>query len=153
MENLMVKKIFDNAILPTRGTDESAGLDLYAYIPEDKLDPEGKLNINPHETVPVSSGIAIGLPPNTFGGIVARSGMAKNRHLAPANKLGVVDRDYTGEVIILLHNHSNDIQSIENGERIAQLLVLPYINTNVLEVNTLQETLRGDGGFGSTGEK
>lgn len=153
MENLMVKKIFDNAILPTRGTDESAGLDLYAYIPEDKLNPEGKLSINPHETVSVSSGIAIGLPPNTFGAIVARSGMAKKRHLAPANKFGVVDRDYTGEVIILLHNHSNEIQSIENGERVAQLLVLPYINTNILEVDTLQETLRGDGGFGSTGEK
>ena len=143
--NINIKKLTDTAIIPTKGSEYSAGFDLYADIAE-------SIAILPNETRKVGTGIAVTPPPNTFGAIVARSGLATKRGLAPANKFGVCDFDYTGEYIVALHNHSNKIQTIEPHERIAQLIFIPYITGNFIEVNELTETERGNGGFGSTGE-
>ena len=99
------------------------------------------------------TGLAIELPENTVGLIYARSGMATKRHLAPANKVGVIDADYRGEIIVALHNHSEEAQTIEVGERIAQLVVAPFYHVEFEEVDELSETVRGQGGFGSTGTK
>lgn len=142
-----VKKLRDNAIIPTRGSAGAAGYDLYAC-----LDTDG-ITIKAGETVLVGTGLAISVPPNTFGGIFVRSGLANKKGLAPANKVGICDEDYTGEYMISLHNHSNQDAVIENGERIAQLVVIPYVPCELQEVEELNETERGAGGFGSTGSK
>lgn len=146
MQNISVKfkKLNQNAIVPTYGTQYSAGADLYAC--------EGKdVTIEPHQTVFVHTGIAIELPDTTVGVICARSGLASKRSLAPANKVGIIDCDYRGELIVALHNHSNELQTIADKERIAQLLILPCFVANFEEVEELEQTVRGTDGFGSTG--
>lgn len=142
---IKIQKLFADAILPTRGTDKSAGLDLYAYL-------EGEITIEPGETKKIGSGIAVACPEGTFGAVFARSGLATKQGLRPANCVGVVDEDYTGEVIVALHNDSNEARVIKPQDRIAQLVFIPYRNDEIVEVRSLEPTDRGDGGFGSTGE-
>lgn len=139
------KKLHPNAKQPTYGTVYSAGADLYAC--------EGAKDIMPGDTVVIHTGIALEIPTNHVGLIFARSGLATKRGLAPANKVGVIDSDYRGEIKIVLHNHSRYSQSVEQGERVAQLLVIPYGRVYFEEVEELTDTERGNGGFGSTGEK
>ena len=140
------KKINPNASIPTYGSSYAAGCDLSACIDQ-------AISIPPHTTIKVPTGLAIELPENTVGLIYARSGMATKRHLAPANKVGVIDADYRGEIIVALHNHSEEAKTIEVGERIAQLVVAPFYHVEFEEVDELSETVRGEGGFGSTGTK
>lgn len=142
--NVKIKYLNDLAKTPERGSDFAAGYDLYAAISE-------PYDIAPHSTVKVPTGISIELPIETFGGIFARSGLATKKGLAPANKVGVIDSDYRGEVIVALHNDTDEIQSIEPGERVAQLIVIPFYPIVFEEVDKLEETERGEGGFGSTG--
>lgn len=141
-----IKKLNPNAVIPTYGTPYSAGCDLYACIDEE-------LTIPAHCTVKVPTGLAIELPEGMVGLIYARSGLATKRHLAPANKVGVIDADYRGELIVALHNHSNDDQVIAVKERIAQLVIAPVYQADFEEVEELSETVRGAGGFGHTGTK
>ena len=140
------KKINPNASIPTYGSSYAAGCDLSACIDQ-------AISIPPHTTIKVPTGLAIELPENTVGLIYARSGMATKKHLAPANKVGVIDADYRGEIIVALHNHSEEAQTIEVGERIAQLVVAPFYHVEFEEVDELSDTVRGEGGFGSTGTK
>lgn len=139
------KKVREDAIIPTRGSEKAAGLDLYACT-------DNYIHIGPHCTAKIGTGIAMKLPEGTFGAIVARSGLATKEDMAPANKIGVVDCDYVGEIIVALHNHSGQIRIIHPKQRIAQLLVLPYYSVILNEVEELEETERGDSGFGSTGK-
>ena len=146
MQTVKVKKLNEKAIIPTYGSSFAAGADLYACC-------EGEISINPGETVLIKTGIAMEIPENFVGLVYARSGIATKRGLAPANKVGVIDADYRGEIMVSLHNHSNLVQSISEGERIAQLVIAPYLTANFVEAETLDETARGAGGFGSTGKK
>lgn len=141
-----VKRLSDTAVLPVRGSAQAAGYDLCADIRE-------KLLIGPGETVKVETGLAFALPEGYFGGIFARSGLSTKKGLRPANCTGVVDSDYRGQVIVALHNDSDAEQVIEPGERIAQMILLPYLAAEFLEVEELDETARGEGGFGSTGTR
>ncbi|MBQ3017755.1 MAG: dUTP diphosphatase [Clostridia bacterium] len=141
-----IKKLNENAIIPTYGSEYAAGADLYACIDEDVV-------ILPGETKLIKTGIAIELPIGYAAFIYARSGLASKRGLAPANKVGVVDCDYRGEIMVALHNHSKIEQSISKGERIAQMVIAPYITAEFDVVDELSETVRGAGGFGSTGTK
>lgn len=140
-----IKKLSDTAIIPTRGSKYAAGYDLYADIKE-------AIQINPGDTLKVSSGIAIAIPEGCFGGIYPRSGLATKQGLAPANKVGVIDSDYRGPIIVALYNHSNIPQIIHPGDRIAQLIIQPYWQFDWDEVDELNETERGDGGFGHSGK-
>ena len=144
--NLKIKKLNANAKIPTYATECSAGADLYALLDE-------AVTVQPAETVLIKTGIALEIPNNYVGLIYSRSGLATKRHLAPANKVGVIDSDYRGEILVALHNHSNSPQIIENGERIAQLVITPYIQAEFIEADALSDTERSDGGFGSTGTK
>jgi dUTP pyrophosphatase len=144
LENINIKLLSKNAKVPTKGSEYAAGYDLYANT-------TGIIVIAPHSTIKVGTGISIELSENTFGAIFARSGLATRRGLRPANCVGVIDADYRGEIIIALHNDTNEIMSIEPNERIAQLVVMPFIPVNFTVVEELNETKRGDGGFGSTG--
>lgn len=141
-----IKKLNDKAVVPTYGSEYAAGADLYACI-------DGEITIKPHTTVLVPTGIAVELPQGFAGLIYARSGLATKKGLAPANKVGVVDCDYRGEVKVALHNHSEEAQTIAAGERIAQFVITPYLTAQFIECETLSETVRGAGGFGSTGRK
>ena len=141
-----IKKLNSEAIIPTYGSEYAAGADLYACI-------EGDIKIEPHTTIVIPTGIAIELPQGYAGLIYARSGLATKKGLAPANKVGVVDCDYRGEVKVALHNHSKVPQTVSTGERIAQLVITPYLTAKFVECDTLSETVRGEGGFGSTGRK
>lgn len=142
--NIKVKKLKPNATIPTRGSEYAAGYDLYACL-------DAPIFIRPHETAKIGTGLAFELPENTFAGIFARSGMATKKHLAPANKTGVCDCDYRGEYIVALHNHSEEPMEVDPGERIAQMILLPYIPMEFEETEELSDTVRGNGGFGSTG--
>ena len=144
--NIKIKKLNPNATIPTYGSEYAAGADLYACI-------EDALTIAPGETVLVKTGLAMELPIGYAGLIYARSGLASKRGLAPANKVGVIDSDYRGEVMVALHNHSSIDQTIEPNERIAQLVITPYIKGIFSETDDLSDTVRGEGGFGSTGKK
>ena len=144
--SVRIKKLDDSAIIPTYGSEFAAGADLYACT-------DVKIEIAPHETKLIHTGIAMEIPVGYAGLVYARSGIASKRGLAPANKVGVVDCDYRGEIMVALHNHSEEVQSIENGERIAQLVIAPYITADFILADELDETVRGDGGFGSTGKK
>ena len=144
--NVNIKKLNPNATIPTYGSEYAAGADLYACI-------EDALTIAPGETVLVKTGLAMELPIGYSGLIYARSGLASKRGLAPANKVGVIDSDYRGEVMVALHNHSSIDQTIEPNERIAQLVITPYIKGIFSETDDLSDTVRGEGGFGSTGKK
>jgi dUTP pyrophosphatase len=141
-----IKKLRADAVLPTRGSEQAAGYDLYAASAE-------AIGIKPHETVMVGTGLAAAIPEGYFGGVFARSGLASKRGLRPANCVGVVDSDYRGELIVALHNDSDEVKTIEAKERIAQLVIMPYLSIEFEEVEELDETKRGEGGFGSTGQK
>ena len=141
-----IKKLSERAVVPSYGSEYAAGADLYACV-------ESDIEIKPHTTVVVPTGIAIELPQGFAGLIYARSGLATKKGLAPANKVGVVDPDYRGEVKVALHNHSETVQTVGAGERIAQLVITPYLTAQFVECETLSETVRGEGGFGSTGRK
>lgn len=140
---VQIKKLKDSAIIPTRGSEQAAGYDLYAAIDEG-------ITIQPHETVKVGTGLAMVLPDDTFGAIFARSGLATKQSLRPANCVGVCDSDYRGEYIVPIHNDSDEVKTINPGDRIAQLILLPFYPINFEEVKDLNETERGEGGFGST---
>lgn len=143
--SVKLKKLNKNAIIPKYGTQFSAGADLYAC--------EGKaITVQPHQTVFVHTGVAIEIPEGLVGLVYARSGLASKRSLAPANKVGVIDCDYRGEIIVSLHNHSNEPQTIEDKERIAQLVIAPCFVADFEEVENLTDSDRGQGGFGSTGK-
>ena len=142
---IKVKKLSKTAKLPTRGSAYAAGYDLYA-------DLDHTVEIAPHETAMVSTGLAMEIPEGYFGAIFARSGLASKEGLRPANCVGVVDSDYRGTFMIAVHNDSEVSRAVEPGERIAQLVVLPYLPVEFRTVDALTETARGSGGFGSTGK-
>ena len=139
---IKMKKLYEDSQIPTRGSEYAAGYDLYAH--------EGA-TIKPHETAKIGTGVAIQPPKDTFGAVFARSGLATKQGLRPANCVGVCDYDYTGEYIVALHNDSNEERTIEAGERIGQVVFIPYVNVSFVEVDELEATDRGDSGFGSTG--
>ena len=140
------KRLNDLAKIPTRGSKFSAGYDLYAATNKD-------IQIPPHSTVRIETGLAMDFPVGWFGAIFARSGIATKRGLRPANCVGVCDFDYKGEYIVAVHNDSNETMTVLAGERIAQLILLPYQDIDFKEVDELAKTDRGSGGFGSSGEK
>ena len=142
--NVNIKKLKENATIPTYGSANAAGADLYACVDQTTVIASG-------ETKLIPTGLAMELPEGYAGLIYARSGLASKKGLAPANKVGVIDSDYRGEVMVALHNHSNIDASIEPNERIAQLVITPYIVANFNTVDELDTTARGTGGFGSTG--
>ena len=141
-----IKKLNENAVMPTYGSPYSAGADLYACTDEE-------ITIMPGQTVLVKTGLAMELEIGYVALIYARSGLATKRGLAPANKVGVVDCDYRGEIMVSLHNHSDKPQTVAPRERIAQMVISPYIKAEFEETDTLSETVRGEGGFGSTGTR
>lgn len=139
-----IKKLNTNAKVPTRGSEEAAGYDLYS---------NSDVEIRPEGTIKVNTGIAMEIPKGYFGAIYARSGLATKEGLRPANCVGVIDSDYRGEIIVALHNDSNIVRVVEKGERIAQIVIMPYLSVEFEEVDNLDETKRGNGGFGSTDKK
>jgi len=145
MTSIRVKILREGAKLPTYGSAEAAGADLYACL-------EKPVTIAPGETTFVPTGIALEVPGSCAGLIYARSGLACKRGLAPANKVGVVDSDYRGEILVALHNHGIQSQTIENGERIAQFVITPVLTPAYEVTEELSETVRSGGGFGSTGK-
>lgn len=144
VEKVRFKKLSENAVVPSYGTAYSAGADLYSAMQEDVI-------IAPETTKFIKTGIAIEIPEGLVGLIYARSGMACKKGLAPANKVGVIDSDYRGEIIVALYNHSDSAVTVAKGDRIAQLVLTPYIKADFEEADELDDTVRGDGGFGSTG--
>ena len=142
---IKVKKLKPNAILPTYGSLEAAGADLYACL-------DDSVTIHPGETVFIPTGLAMEIPVGCAGLLYARSGLACKQDLAPANKVGVVDSDYRGQVMVALHNHGAVSQTVSPGERIAQLLITPVYTPGFCETDDLTDTDRGAGGFGSTGK-
>lgn len=146
MEPIRVKKLHPLAKLPAYGSAEAAGADLYACL-------EQPMTVNPGQSVFVPTGIAMEVPVGCAGLIYARSGMACKRGLAPANKVGVIDSDYRGQIVVVLHNHGQQSQTIEHGERVAQMVITPVITPPYLETEELSDSDRGAGGFGSTGRK
>ena len=145
-EKINIKLLNDDAIIPTYGSNFAAGADLYANIKEDEI-------INPSETKFIKTGISLEIPDGLVGLIYPRSGLSCKEGLAPANKVGVIDSDYRGEIIVALHNHSKEIRTITPNERIAQIVFTPYIKGIFNIVKDLSDTKRGNGGFGSTGKK
>ena len=143
--NINLKKLTKTAIIPTRGSSQAAGYDLYADIDE-------PVTIEPHMTEMIHTGIAIEIPDGYFGAIFARSGLAAKQGLRPANCIGVCDSDYRGEYMVALHNDSIIARTVNSGERIAQLIVMPYLYVEFNEIDELTSTERGGGGFGSTGK-
>ena len=140
-----IRKLCEKAVVPTYGSEYSAGADLYAC-------EENTVTIAPHETVLIHTGLSVEIPEGFGGFIYARSGLASKKGLAPANKVGVVDADYRGEVMVALHNHSEVTQTVEPGERVAQLAIVPFLKAEFEENDELSNTERGVGGFGSTGK-
>ena len=141
------KKLNEKATLPTRGSAQAAGIDLYALLP----DGAESVLIAPQEKRAFPTGIAVEIPEGYVGLVFARSGIACKRQLAPANCVGVIDADYRGELTVFLQNNGTQTQTVENGERIAQLVIVPYLTVEIEEADTLSETGRGAAGFGSTG--
>ena len=142
---IAVKKLSPKAVLPTYGSEFSAGADLYMAGEESAVIPAG-------ETVLIHTGIAMEIPEGYGGFIYARSGLATKKGLAPANKVGVVDADYRGEIMVALHNHGKEAQTVENGERVAQFVITPVLTPAYEVVKDLSDTCRDQGGFGSTGK-
>ncbi len=140
-----IKKLNKNAIIPNKGSEFSAGYDLYACLEE-------PINIKSNQTVKIPTGLAMEIPVGYAGMIFARSGLSTKKGLAPANKVGVCDSDYRGEYIVALHNHSDEDVTVNPGERIAQLVIIPFLSVDFIETDTLNNTNRGAGGFGSTGK-
>ena len=158
MLNVKIKRLSNTAFIPTYGSAKAACMDLYANLGyHDAMTVNGLakkpnfVEIEPHTTVKIGTGFAFQPPEGYCGLIFARSGLATKQGLAPANKVGVCDEDYTGEYIVALHNDTDDIQLVHHGDRTAQLMFVPYEQANLIEVDTLDETERGSGGFGSTG--
>lgn len=145
MLDIRVKKLSPKAILPTYGSAEAAGADLYACLEQD-------VTVEPGETAWIPTGIALEVPKGCAGLIYARSSMGVKRGLAPANKVGVIDSDYRGEIRVVLLNHGKEPQTIAHGERVAQMLITPVLTPAYAEVEELDDTQRGQGGFGSTGK-
>ncbi len=145
MKSIAVKKLRQAAVLPTYGSEQAAGADLYACIDQ-------PVQIRPGETAFIPTGLAMEVPEGCAGLVYARSGLACKKGLAPANKVGVIDSDYRGEVTVALHNHGSQAQTIVSGDRIAQLLITPVYTPGFTEVSELTDTDRGSGGFGSTGK-
>lgn len=145
MDAIRVKKLNPNAMLPTYGSAEAAGADLYACLDQ-------PVTIAPGETAWIPTGLSLEVPKGCAGLIYARSSMGVKRGLAPANKVGVIDSDYRGEIRVVLLNHGKTTQTVENGERIAQFLITPVLTPAYMEVDELSNTGRGTGGFGSTGK-
>ena len=141
-----IKKLNENATIPTYGSEFAAGADLYACL-------EGDVTIEPAQTVLIHTGLAMEIPEGLVGLIYARSGLASKKGLAPANKVGVIDSDYRGEIMVALHNHGDKPQTISHGERIAQIVFAPFYAADFKLVDELSYTVRGAGGFGSTGNK
>ena len=142
---IKVKKLNDKATLPTRGSEYAAGYDLYAAI-------ENNITVPAHSTEKIGTGLSFELPDETFAAIFARSGLATKQGLRPANCVGVCDSDYRGEYIVAIHNDTDEDKVIEPGERIAQMILMPYIPMTFVETNELSESGRGQDGFGSTGK-
>ena len=145
MPAIKVKKLDERAVLPAYGSEYAAGADLYAVS-------DGAITFLPGETKFVHTGLAMEIPVGYAGLVYARSGLATKRGLAPANKVGVIDADYRGEIMVALHNHSGKEQTIGAGERIAQLVITPFLKASFYEADELSDTARGAGGFGSTGK-
>lgn len=145
MERIKVRKLSEKAILPTYGSMEAAGADLYACLDADVV-------IAPGESVFIPTGLSMEIPSGYAGLIYARSGLACKRDLAPANKVGVVDSDYRGEFMVVLHNHGKTPQKVSHGERIAQLVITPVFTPGFVLCEELTDTQRAAGGFGSTGK-
>lgn len=143
-KKVRLKKLHDNAKIPVYGSKEAAGADLYACMAE-------PVSIGPGETKMIHTGIAVEIPDGCVGLIYARSGLATKKGVAPANKVGVIDSDYRGEILVGLFNHSKEAFIVEPEERVAQMVITPYIRAEYEEVQSLMETQRGQGGFGSTG--
>ena len=141
---IRVRKLTETAVLPSRGSALAAGCDLYADLQE-------PVTIEPHETKMIGTGLAMEIPEGYFGAIFARSGLAAKESLRPANCVGVVDADYRGEIAVALHNDTDEPRVVQPGDRIAQLVILPFLAADFDETDTLPETDRGAGGFGSTG--
>ena len=144
--NIKYKVLNELAKEPTRGSEYAAGYDLYAAT-------DREISLFPHTTQLIGTGLAFELPNGYFGAVYARSGLASKKGLRPANCVGVVDSDSRGEVMVALHNDSDHIMTIDAGERIAQLVLMPYVNMTFEQVEELNTTNRGEGGFGSTGNK
>ena len=140
------RRVSELASVPTRGSEKAAGYDLYAAL-------EAPVSIAPHETVKIDTGLQFEIPDGYFAAIFARSGIASKEGLRPANCTGVCDSDYRGNYIVALHNDSGITRIVEPGERIAQMIVMPYLSVCFEEADTLSDTERGGGGFGSTGRK
>ena len=158
MLNVKIKRLSNTAFIPTYGSAKAACMDLYANLGfHDAMTVNGLakkpnfIEIPPHSTAKIGTGFAFQPPEGYCGLIFARSGLATKQGLAPANKVGVCDEDYTGEYIVALHNDTDSEQYVYHGDRIAQLMFVPYEQANLIEVDTLDETERGSGGFGSTG--
>lgn len=145
-QRLRVKKLDERAIIPTYGSANAAGADLYAVLDEE-------LTIAPGETKFVKTGLAYEIPEGYVGLMFARSGLSSKQGLAPATKVSVIDSDYRGELMVPLHNHSQEVRTISNGDRIAQMVFTPYIMADFEVVEQLEDSVRGEGGFGSTGKK
>ena len=143
--NINIKKLYTDANIPTNGSKYAAGSDLYANLPIDRI------TIMAGGTVKIGTGVAVEIPEGYFGAVFARSGLATKRGLRPANCVGVIDADYRGEIIVALHNDTNNDVEIVNGDRIAQLVIMPYLKAEFNEVAELSDSQRGSGGFGSTG--
>ncbi|MBQ7255897.1 MAG: dUTP diphosphatase [Oscillospiraceae bacterium] len=146
MDKIPVQKIRSDAKLPVYASAMAAGADLCACL-------DAPVTIEPGQTVLIPTGIAMAIPEGFAGLVYARSGLALKRDLAPANKVGVIDADYRGEIFVPLHNHGSKSQTLEHGERIAQMIITPYLTANFTLSDSLPETARGEGGFGSTGTK
>ena len=144
--SMNIKKLNEKATVPTYGSEYAAGADLYAC-------EEGDITIAPAETRLIHTGIAMEIPEGLVGLVYARSGLASKRGLAPANKVGVIDSDYRGEIMVALHNHGTEPQTIADGERIAQIVFAPFMTAEFTVADELSDTVRGIGGFGSTGRK
>ena len=144
MQTVPIKKLRENAIFPTYATECAAGADLYACL-------DAPMTVAPHQTVMIPLGYAMELPAGYAGLVYARSGLAAKRDLAPANKVGVIDSDYRGEITVYLYNHSPQPRTVKPGDRIAQLVITPFLHADFEEADTLSETERGEKGFGSTG--
>ena len=145
---IKIKKLNPNAIIPKYGSEDAVCADLYACMGANEM-----VEIHPGQTVLIKTGIAIETPKGLGAFIFARSGLATKQGLAPANKVGVVDPDYRGEIMVALHNHGKEVRTVRHGDRIAQLGLLPYVVGKFMEVDDLDTTTRGSGGFGSTGTK
>lgn len=142
---ICLKKLREDAMIPVRGSEAAAGYDLHACL-------DRQVSIAPHETVKIGTGLSAAIPAGWFGAVFARSGLASREGLRPANCVGVCDSDYRGEIIVALHNDSDTPRTVVHGERIAQLVILPFLEAEFEFTDELPETERGDGGFGSTGK-